>query len=73
MTDFYLSNPSPLPTGGNVTFLLDKNSRVKDLPMPEFLTSLILHVFQVHQQILEESLDVAFQGKSPLCMTQYKT
>ena len=71
--DTYLCNPAPLTTGSNVTFILDKNQRVKHLPIPEFLTSLIFHLLPFHQQILDESLSVDFQGKRPLCMSQYKT
>jgi len=72
-SESYLSNPSPLPTGSNVTFILDKNSQMKYLSLPEFLTSLIIALFKFNDLILTESLDIDYQKKQPLCMSQYKT
>ncbi len=72
-TESYLSNPSPLPTGGNVTFILDKNPQSKDLPLPEFLASLIVTLFEFNGCILKESLDIDYQKDQPLCMSQYTT
>jgi len=69
----YLSSPSPLPTGNNVTFILDKNPQMKYLSLPEFLTSLIITLFEFNELILTESLDIDYQRKQPLCMSQYKT
>jgi len=69
----YLSSPSPLPTGSNVTFILDKNPQMKYLSLPEFLTSLIITLFEFNELILTESLDIDYQRKQPLCMSQYKT
>ena len=72
-SESYLSNPSPLPTGSNVTFILDKNPQMKYLSQPEFLTSLIIALFKFNELILTESLDIDYQRKQPLCMSQYKT
>lgn len=72
-SESYLCNPSPLPTGGNVTFVLDKNPKIKHLLLPEFLTSLIITLFKFNDLILTESLDIDYQRKQPLCMSQYKT
>jgi len=72
-SESYLCNPSPLPTGGNVTFILDKNSQMKYLSLPEFLTSLIIALFEFNDLILTEALDIDYQKKQPLCMSQYKT
>ena len=69
----YLCNPAPLPTGSNVTFILEKNPQMKNLSLPEFLTSLISALFKFNELILAERLDADFQGKKPLCMAQYKT
>jgi len=72
-SESYLSNPLPLPTGSNVTFILDKNPQMKYLSLPEFLTSLIITLFEFNELILTESLDIDYQKKQPLCMSQYKT
>jgi carnitine O-acetyltransferase len=69
----YLCNPSPLPTDSNVTFVIDKNHQIKCLSLPEFLTSLIITLFEFNNLILTESLDIDYQKKQPLCMSQYKT
>lgn len=71
--DTYLCNQSPLPTSSNVTFILDKNESVKNLSTAEFLASLIYQILPFHQEILNKSLAVDFQGKYPLCMSQYTT
>ena len=72
-SESYLSNPSPLPTGCNVTFVVDKKTEAKNLSFPEFLTSLIIAIFRFNELILNESLDIDYQKKQPLCMSQYKT
>ena len=72
-SESYLSDSSPLPTNCNVTFVVDKKPEVKHLSLPEFLTSLIIALFQFNELILNESLDVDYQKKQPLCMSQYKT
>ena len=72
-SESYLCNPSPLPTGGNIPYILDKNPQVKHLSLPEFLTSLIIALFEFNELILTESLDIDYQKKQPLCMSQYKT
>ena len=72
-SESYLCNPSSLPTGGNVPYILDKNPQVKHLSLPEFLTSLIIALFEFNELILTESLDTDYQKKQPLCMSQYKT
>jgi carnitine O-acetyltransferase len=72
-SESYLSDPSSLPTNCNVTFVVDKKPEVKYLSLPEFLTSLIITLFQFNELILNESLDVDYQKKQPLCMSQYKT
>ena len=65
-SDSYLSNPSPLPTDCNVTFLVDKKTEAKNLSLPEFLTSLIIALFEFNELILTESLDVDYQKKQLL-------
>jgi len=72
-SESYLSNPAPLPIGSNVTFILDKNPPVKALPLSEFLTSLIITLCEMNDLIVTESLDIDYQRKQPLCMSQYKT
>ena len=72
-SESYLCNPSPLPTDSNVTFVIDKNPQIKYLSLPEFLTSLIITLFEFNNLILTESLDIDYQKKQPLCMSQYKT
>jgi len=72
-SESYLCNPSPLPTDSNVTFVIDKNHQIKYLSLPEFLTSLIITLFEFNNLILTESLDIDYQKKQPLCMSQYKT
>jgi len=72
-SESYLSNPSPLPTGSNVVFLVDKKPEAKHLSLPEFLTALITTLFEFNELILTESLDIDYQKKQPLCMSQYKT
>ena len=72
-SESYLCRPAPLPTGSNVTFILDKNPQMKDLSLPEFLTSLIITLCEMNDLIVNECLDIDYQRKQPLCMSQYKT
>ena len=69
----YLCNPFPLPTGGNVTYIIDKNPSMKKVSVPEFVVSVIGQLFEFNGLVLNESLKIDFQGSQPLCMSQYKT
>ncbi|MDW7671712.1 MAG: choline/carnitine O-acyltransferase [Bacillota bacterium] len=69
----YLRNPSGLPLGSNVAYLLDKPPGTQAMPLPEYLAALIAALFEFNALILNEALDIDYQGKNPLCMTQYKT
>ncbi len=69
----YLGNPAALPLGGNVAFVIEKNPAMKNVSLPGFLTSLISTLYDFSDLIVSESLDIDYQGKTPLCMTQYNT
>ncbi len=69
----YLRNPAALPLGSNVAYLLDKPPGTKEMPLAEYLTSLIITLFDFNALILNETLGIDYQGKIPLCMSQYKT
>ncbi|OPL08719.1 MAG: hypothetical protein AVO33_09065 [delta proteobacterium ML8_F1] len=69
----YLGNPDPLPMGGNVTFIAAKNPGTRALGLAKFVTSLIKGLVDFNRLIQSESLEPDFQGKNPLCMTQYRT
>jgi carnitine O-acetyltransferase len=71
--DTYLKNRLPLPINSNVAFVLEKNKQVDFLSKSEFVASLIISLFQYNQILLNENLEIDYQGASPLCMIQYKT
>ncbi len=71
--DTYLKNRLPLPINSNVAFVLDKNKQVENLSQGEFTAALIIALFQYHKILQDETLEIDYQGSSPLCMSQYKT
>ncbi|MEA3423997.1 MAG: choline/carnitine O-acyltransferase [Bacillota bacterium] len=71
--DAYLKNRVPLPINSNVSFILDKNESVKGLSQCELAASLAIALFQYSKIINDENLPIDYQGKKPLCMSQYKT
>ena len=72
-TGSYLRNPSSLPLGSNVAYLLEKPSGTKQMSLPEYMASLITAVFDFNALIVNETLDIDHQGSVPLCMSQYQT
>lgn len=71
--DSYLKNRSPLPIKSNVAFVLEKNSETKKLPLAEFAASLLVSLFEYKDILKSENMEIDFQGKTPLCMSQYAT
>ena len=69
----YLRNPAGLPLGSNVAYLLEKPPGTQAMPLAKYLTGLITTLFDFNLLILNESLDIDYQGSTPLCMSQYKT
>jgi len=71
--DTYLENRLPLPVNCNVTFVLEKNIETKKLPRAEFAASMLVALFQYRDLLDSGNMDIDFQGKNALCMSQYKT
>lgn len=71
--DAYLANRLPLPINSNVAFVLKKNPETLNLSLSEFAAGLVLSLFEYSKLLSEEALEIDFQGKTPLCMSQYKT
>jgi carnitine O-acetyltransferase len=71
--DSYLKNRAPLPIKSNVAFVLSKNCQTEKLPLAEFAASLLVSLFEYNDILKSENMEIDFQGKTPLCMSQYKT
>ena len=69
----YLGSRLPLPANSNVSFVLDKNTESKDLAQAEFAASLLVSLFEYRNLLYSGNMDIDFQGKTALCMSQYKT
>jgi carnitine O-acetyltransferase len=71
--DSYLKNRAPLPIKSNVAFVLNKNCETEKLPLAEFTASLLVSLFEYNDILKSENMEIDFQGKTALCMSQYAT
>jgi len=69
----YLGNRLPLPVNSNVAFVLEKNIESRSMPQAEFAASLLVSLFEYRNLLYSGNMDIDFQGKNALCMSQYKT
>jgi len=69
----YLGNRLPLPVNSNVAFVLEKNIESRNMPQAEFSANLLVSLFEYRNLLYSGNMDIDFQGKNALCMSQYKT